>query len=270
MRLTTTFLYMAQPAARLAGRLRHGLSPWRRRSRAPPEPAGPPHDRHLERALARPRRARAERRVGTAAQRRRDLLRRRVRALGPPRARRHAGLDAHADGRRGARRRPAARCASAPGRDSPASASASRSGSRALAVGAALSGAWVVAAVLAVVVAVIVICVVKDCATAAGVLTTVLEAEAREAQRELEPAAKDPEPQAGVNGHGPDGAHEHDGALDDQRNTRAAGARTWRSEHPCRCPNRVTCETATNENRRPAVPHHPEAVPLQAGEPPDG
>ena len=49
----------------------------------------------------------------------------------------------------------------------------------------------------------------KDCATAAGVLTTVLKAEAREAQRELEPA----EPPAGVNGHGPDAGRDHDGAL---------------------------------------------------------
>jgi hypothetical protein len=83
----------------------------------------------------------------------------------------------------------------------------------ALATGAALSGAWVVAGVMAVVVAVIVTCVVKDCATAAGVLTTVLKAEAREAQRELEPMAMASEPQAGSNGHGPDGAREHDGAL---------------------------------------------------------
>jgi hypothetical protein len=83
----------------------------------------------------------------------------------------------------------------------------------ALAAGAALSGAWIVAAVMAFVVAVIVACVVKDCATAAGVLTTVLKGEVREAQRELEPEVKDPEPQAGVNGRGPDGAHEHDGAL---------------------------------------------------------
>ena len=47
--------------------------------------------------------------------------------------------------------------------------------SRALAAGAALAGAWIVAAVMAFVVAVIVACVVKDCATAAGVLTTALE-----------------------------------------------------------------------------------------------
>jgi hypothetical protein len=54
---------------------------------------------------------------------------------------------------------------------------------------------------------------VKDCATAAGVLTTVLEAEAREAEREFEPAAEDSQPQIGANGYGPDGAREHDGAL---------------------------------------------------------
>jgi hypothetical protein len=83
----------------------------------------------------------------------------------------------------------------------------------ALAAGAALSGAWIVAAVMAAVVAVIVTCVVKDCATAAGVLTTVLQAEASEAQRELEPDPKASELQAGVNGHGPDAGREPEGAL---------------------------------------------------------
>jgi hypothetical protein len=83
----------------------------------------------------------------------------------------------------------------------------------ALATGAALSGVWVVAAVMAFVVAVIVTCVVKDCATAAGVLTTVLEAEAEEARREFEPEAEPSEPLIAMNGHGPDGALEHEGAL---------------------------------------------------------
>jgi hypothetical protein len=49
--------------------------------------------------------------------------------------------------------------------------------------------------------------IAKDCATAAGVLRIVLEAEAREAQLEYEPVAPAPVmPRARIasNGHGPD------------------------------------------------------------------
>jgi hypothetical protein len=69
-----------------------------------------------------------------------------------------------------------------------------------LAGAAALSAAWIVAAVMAAVVAVIVACIVKDCATAAGVLQSVLAAEADEAQRDVEPPPL-AAPEAALNGH---------------------------------------------------------------------
>ena len=76
---------------------------------AAPGPADPAHAQHLERAWRAPDERVRRARDGAAPHRRRGLLRRRLRALGPPRARRHARLDAAADGRRGARRRPPAR-----------------------------------------------------------------------------------------------------------------------------------------------------------------
>ena len=89
--LVTALLYMLQPAARLGGRLRFGLAPWRRRSAprlALPRPA---HQQRLERALA------VARRAACAASRRRCAgsngvvhPRRRLRALGPAGPRRHA------------------------------------------------------------------------------------------------------------------------------------------------------------------------------------
>jgi GT2 family glycosyltransferase len=207
MRLTTTFLYMAQPAARLAGRLRHGLSPWRRRS-APRLSLPVPRTTGIwsERWRAPDERVRsvesALRRSGgvifSGGEYERWDLHVRGGMLGSMRMR--MAVEEHGGGRQLLRIRSWPRFSRI--------GTGVALGFGALATGAALSGAWVVAGVMAVVVAVIVTCVVKDCATAAGVLTTVLKAEAREAQRELEPVTK-----AGVNGHGPDGGREHDGAL---------------------------------------------------------
>jgi hypothetical protein len=197
MRLLTTFLYMAQPAARLAGRLRHGLSPWRRRS-APrlglplPRTTGiwsehwrAPDER--VRAIAE-----ALRRTGGVVFSGGDFerwdLHVRGGMLGSMRMR--MAVEEHGGGRQLLRIRSWPRC--------------SRIGVgvalvfAGLAGAAALSAAWIVAAVMAAVVAVIVACIVKDCATAAGVLQAVLAAEA---QREVEPPAPLAAPDASLNGH---------------------------------------------------------------------
>ena len=104
--------YMLQPLARLGGRLRHGLAPWRRRSAPHLGLPVPAHAQHLERALAvaPDERAAAASRRRCARHRRRRAPRRRLRPLGPRGARRHARRRcAHAHGGRGARRRAAAR-----------------------------------------------------------------------------------------------------------------------------------------------------------------
>jgi hypothetical protein len=195
MRLVTAFLYLAQPAARLAGRLRHGLSPWRRRS-APrlglplPRTTGiwseewrAPDDR--VRTIADALRA-AGGVVFAGGDFERWDLHVRGGMLGSVRMR--MAVEEHGAGRQLLRIRSWPRC--------------SRIGVgialvfAGLATAAALSAAWIVAAVMAVVVAVILACIAKDCATAAGVLHSVLVAEA---QRELEPPPAPPE--ASLNGH---------------------------------------------------------------------
>jgi hypothetical protein len=195
MRLLTTFLYMAQPASRLTGRLRHGLSPWRRRS-APrlalplPRTTGiwsehwrAPDER--VRTIADALRA-AGGVVFSGGDFERWDLHVRGGMLGSVRMR--MAVEEHGAGRQLLRIRSWPRC--------------SRIGVgvalvfAGLAAAAALSAAWIVAAVMAAVVAVIVACIVKDCATAAGVLHTVLAAEAAEARREVEPP-----PAAALNGH---------------------------------------------------------------------
>jgi hypothetical protein len=213
MRLLTAFLYMAQPAARLAGRLRHGLSPWRRRS-APRLGLPLPRTTGIwsERWRAPDERVR---RVDTALRESGGVvfsggdferwdLHVRGGMLGSMRMR--LAVEEHGGGRQLLRIRSWPRF--------------SRIGTGValafgcLAAAAALSGAWIVAAVMAAVVVVIVASTIQDCATAAGVLRTVLEAEEREAQRELEPV---PEPAAhplvSANGHGEDAALERGTAM---------------------------------------------------------
>ena len=273
MRLITTFLYMA-PAGRPARRApaprprrpggaarrpgwrcrspaRRGI--WSERWRAPDERL-----RGVESAL---------RRSGGVV-----FSRRRLRALGPARARRHAGLDAHADGRRGARRRPAA--AAHPllaallahrrrrrARLRPRWRRAPRS-----------TGAWVVAAVLAAVVAVIVTCVVKDCATAAGVLTHRARRPRRsEAQREFEPVARRARSRVPRTGTGPT-RRPSTAARDDATAPASCRARACTFAAPLQMAER-RIELPRGRQVRiagRAVPHHPERFRVHGRRAPDG
>ena len=207
MRLVTAFLYMAQPGARLVGRLRLGLSPWRRRS-APRLGLPVPRTTGIwsERWHAPDERVRgiesALRRNGGVVFSGGDFerwdLHVRGGMLGSMRMR--MAVEEHGSGRQLLRIRSWPRCSRI--------GVGVALGFGGLAAAAALSGAWIVAAVMAAVVAVIVACIVKDCATAAGVLRIVLDGEEQEARREYEPVAPTPAV-VSSNGHGPDVSHEH-------------------------------------------------------------
>jgi hypothetical protein len=201
MRVRTGLLYLLQPAARLGGRLRFGLSPWRRRSaphlglpiprthsiwseqwRAPDERV-----RRLEKSL---------RRIGGVVfsggdYERWDLY---VRGgmLGSMRLR--VAVEEHGAGRQFVRIRSWPRFSRI--------GAAVVFGLAALGVGAALDGAWAAAAVLAGGALLIIASMLQDCATAAGVLRIALNEEtehaARETARSEEPTAR-PEPRLAGN-----------------------------------------------------------------------
>jgi hypothetical protein len=197
MRLRTGLLYMLQPAARLGGRLRFGLSPWRRRS-APRLGLPLPRTRSIwsehwrapdERVA---RLDKALRRVGGVVfsggdYERWDLY---VRGgmLGSMRLR--VAVEEHGAGRQLVRIRSWPRFS----RIGAAVALAFA----ALGVGAALDGVWVAAALLFAATLAIVVSTAQDCATAAGVLRIALAEEAEHAARDHaqhapEPASR-PEP----------------------------------------------------------------------------
>jgi GT2 family glycosyltransferase len=215
MRVVTSFLYMAQPAARLVGRLRHGLSPWRRRS-APRLGLPLPRTTGIwsERWCApdeRVRRVDAALRssggvVFSGGEYERWDLHVRGGMLGSMRMR--LAVEEHGAGRQLMRVRSWPRCSRI--------GTGVAFGFACQAAAAALSSEWIVAAVMGAVVAVIVASTVKDCATAAGVLRIVLEGEARAAELEFEPVVA-PEPAAqphiSTNGHGPAVALENGSAV---------------------------------------------------------
>jgi GT2 family glycosyltransferase len=202
MRLRTTLLYMLQPAARLAGRLRYGLSPWRRRSAprlaAPvPSTAGiwserwrAPDERleRLEKTL---------RRIGgvvfSGGDYERWDLHVRGGMLGSMRLR--VAVEEHGAGRQLIRIRSWPRFSRI--------GAVVAVGFALLAAAAALDGAWAAATPIAAVVLLIVASSLQDCATAAGVLHLALEEEAEAARRELEPLAEGrvarPEPRLATN-----------------------------------------------------------------------
>jgi O-antigen biosynthesis protein len=206
MRVRTALLYMGQPAARLGGRLRNGLSPWRRRS-APRLGLPVPRTTSIwsERWRAPDERVarldKALRRIGGVVfsggdYERWDLF---VRGgmLGSMRLR--VAVEEHGAGRQLVRIRSWPRF--------------SRIGAAvaltfaALAGAAALDGAWTAAAIMAGVVLLIVVSTLQDCATAAGVLQLALDEETEHARRELEPVADElaprAEPHFAANGFGP-------------------------------------------------------------------
>jgi O-antigen biosynthesis protein len=191
MRLRTGLLYLLQPAARLGGRLRFGLSPWRRRSaphlglpvprthsiwseqwRAPDERV-----RRLEKAL---------RRIGGVVfsggdYERWDLY---VRGgmLGSMRLR--VAVEEHGAGRQLVRIRSWPRFSRI--------GAGVALGFSALAAGAAFDGAWAATGVLAGVALLILVSTVQDCATAAGVLRIALTEETVHAAREPAPRSEEP------------------------------------------------------------------------------
>ena len=191
MRMRTGLLYLLQPAARLGGRLRFGLSPWRRRSaphlglpiprthsiwseqwRAPDERVA-----RLDKAL---------RRIGGVVFSGGDFERWdlyvRGGMLGSMRLR--MAVEEHGAGRQFVRIRSWPRFSRI--------GAALMGGLAALAVGAALEGATVVAVILGASALLILVSMIQDCATAAGVLRIALAEEMEHARREVPPRAEEP------------------------------------------------------------------------------
>jgi O-antigen biosynthesis protein len=203
MRIRTGLLYVVQPAARLFGRLRLGLSPWRRRS-APRLGLPVPRTTSIwsERWRAPDERVarldKALRRIGgvvfSGGDYERWDLHVRGGMLGSMRLR--VAVEEHGAGRQLVRIRSWPRF--------------SRIGAAVmlafvgLAVGAALDGVWTAATLTAAAAVVILVSTLQDCATAAGVRRLALAEEAEHAQRELEPLVDEPvaraEPSFATNG----------------------------------------------------------------------
>jgi hypothetical protein len=189
--MRTGLLYLLQPAARLGGRLRFGLSPWRRRSaphlglpiprthsiwseqwRAPDERVA-----RLDKAL---------RRIGGVVFSGGDFERWdlyvRGGMLGSMRLR--MAVEEHGAGRQFVRIRSWPRFSRI--------GAALMLGLAALAVGAAFEGATVVAVILGASALLILVSMIQDCATAAGVLRIALAEEMEHARREVAPRAEEP------------------------------------------------------------------------------
>ncbi len=191
MRLRTGLLFLLQPAARLSGRLRYGLSPWRRRS-APRLGMPMPRTRSIWSEQWRApgeRVARLDktlRRIGGVVfsggdYERWDLY---VRGgmLGSMRLR--VAVEEHGAGAQFVRIRSWPRFSRIGG--------AAMLALAALATGAALEGVGLVAVILSAVALLIFASMIQDCATAAGVLRIALAEETDQARREVAPPAEEP------------------------------------------------------------------------------
>jgi O-antigen biosynthesis protein len=191
MRMRTGLLYMLQPAARLGGRLRNGLSPWRRRS-APRLGMPIPRSRSIwsEQWRAPDERVsrldKALRRIGGVVfsggdYERWDIY---VRGgmLGSMRLR--VAVEEHGAGRQLVRIRSWPRFSRI--------GAGLALGFAALGAGAAVEGVWSAATVLIAAALLIVVSTIQDCATAAGVLRIALAEETEHAQREFAPRAEEP------------------------------------------------------------------------------
>jgi O-antigen biosynthesis protein len=187
MRVVTTLLYVLQPAARLAGRVRYGLAPWRRRSG--PQVALPmPRTQGLwserwQSPDTRLRRIESELRkenglVLCGGEYERWDIQVRGGSLGAARMR--MGLEEHGSGKQLLRFRTWPKC--------------SRVGLAllfafaALAFGAAHEAAWLGAALLAGTALLLVGIMVRDSATAMGVLLRAIEGHADEPQPAVDPS----------------------------------------------------------------------------------
>jgi GT2 family glycosyltransferase len=185
MRIVTTLLYVLQPAARLAGRIRYGLAPWRRRSGpqfALPKPrtCGVWSER-WQSPHARLRRIESELRkenvVRCGGEYERWDLQVRGGSLGAGRMR--MGVEEHGSGKQLLRFRTWPKC--------------SRLGLAlvlvfsALAVGASLEAAWLGAALLAGTALLLAGIMIRDSATAMGVLLRAIEGHADEPRTAVDP-----------------------------------------------------------------------------------
>jgi glycosyltransferase involved in cell wall biosynthesis len=196
LRSLTALLHMLQPLARLAGRLRHGLSPWRRR--AVPVLTWPvPRTRSLwsEKWQAPDHRLRtieAElRRNGCAilqggAYDRWDLQ---VRGGSLGVARLRMAVEEHGGGRHLIRFRTWPKCSRLG-----VAVAVSFAG---LGAGAALAGAFVAFGLLEAIAVVFVVCVLRDCAAATGLLVHAQENQSSESEVELAPLERH-KPRTGI------------------------------------------------------------------------
>jgi hypothetical protein len=186
MRAITTFLYLFQPAARLSGRIRFGLAPWRRRSiphLAIPKPrTNSVWSERWQSPDARLRRIETELREANALVLRggdyaRWDLQVRGGSLGAARMR--MAVEEHGAGRQLLRFRTWPKW--------------SRVGLGpallfgALAVGAALEGVWLVVALLAATTILLILIMFRDSATATGVLMRAIEGHADEPEPAFDP-----------------------------------------------------------------------------------
>ena len=237
MRVRTGLLYLLQPAARLGGRLRNGLSPWRRRS-APRLGMPVPRTRTIwsEQWRAPDERVsrldKALRRIGGVVfsggdYERWDLY---VRGgmLGSMRLR--VAVEEHGAGRQLVRIRSWPRF--------------SRIGAgvalifAALGTGAALEGVWSAATVLIATAVLILVSTIQDCATAAGVLRIALAEEVEHARREFASRARRSPPRGRSRAWRATASHRPWRSIIRRTESRRTASRSFRGATASRCRHR--------------------------------
>jgi hypothetical protein len=212
LRLLTGALYSMQPLARLSGRLRHGLAPWRRRSAALAMPlprSGSMWSEQWQSAHQRLEQIEAALKCQSCAvlqggdYDRWDLQ---VRGGIFGAARLRLAVEEHGAGRQLVRYR-CWPCFSRVGLALVAALGG-------LAVGAALSDPWFVAAVLGVATLLLAWAAVRDCATAIGVLSRAIDAQPDDARVEERKAPEPRRPAPSLNGVGQAMRRSENGRVD--------------------------------------------------------